>query len=51
MKHTIITILVIVIAVLFWKSQQPRLDLYDKWYACMYQGWDYDRCDKEIYGN
>lgn len=50
MKQIILVLIALLAFFLLWKSQQKRLDLYDKWYMCMYEDWNHDRCNEEIYG-
>lgn len=35
---------------ILYLSQAKRLAAYDKWYMCMYDGWNYQRCDQLVYG-
>jgi hypothetical protein len=49
-RSILIVIGVVIFLALIWKSQQKRLDLYDQWYMCMYEDWNHDRCNKEVYG-
>lgn len=50
-KNTILYILLMVAFLAFvYMTQYERLVLYDRYYLCMYQDWDYERCTLLVYG-
>ena len=58
MSHVVLILISFVFGLLLalttiWvvRANVRRLALYDQWYACMYQGWDYDRCSLLVYGD
>jgi cytochrome b561 len=51
--HWQLVLILLAVVLMGWLilSQQKRLNLYDRWYMCMYQDWNYERCNQQVYGD
>lgn len=50
MKYITVYTISIVALILIYMASRERLQLYDKWYQCMYQDWNETRCINQVYG-
>lgn len=49
MKYITVYTISIIALILIYMASRERLQLYDKWYQCMYQDWNEARCDLQVY--